>query len=57
MNSKNLVERIQTYLPNPVVGDLYHELVYGDYKGFNGVMFPTNFHAHHDLDDDSKDRG
>ena len=57
MNSKNLVERVQTWLPNPVVGDLYHELVYGDYKDFNGVMFPTNFHAHHDLDDDLEGQG
>src|SRR5688572_4139459 len=57
MNSKNLVERVQTWLPNPVVGDLYHELVYGDYKDFNGVMFPTDFHAHHDLDDDLEGQG
>jgi glyoxylase-like metal-dependent hydrolase (beta-lactamase superfamily II) len=57
MNSKNLVERVQTWLPNPVVGDLYHELVYGDYKDFNGVMFPTDWHAHHDLDDDLEGQG
>jgi len=57
INGKNLVERVQTWLPNPVVGDLYHELVYGDYKDFGGVMFPTNFHAHHDLDDDLEGAG
>lgn len=43
--------------PNPVVGDLYHELVYGDYKDFTGVMFPTDFHAHHDRDDDIEGQG
>jgi glyoxylase-like metal-dependent hydrolase (beta-lactamase superfamily II) len=57
INGKNLVERVQTWLPNPVVGDLYHEIVYGDYKDFNGVMFPTDFHAHHDLDDDLEGQG
>ena len=57
INDKNLVERVQTWLPNPVVGDLYHELVYTNYKDFGGVMFPTNFHAHHDLDDDLEGEG
>jgi glyoxylase-like metal-dependent hydrolase (beta-lactamase superfamily II) len=57
INDKNLVERIQTYLPNPVVGDLYYELVLTNYQDFNGVMFPTNFHQHHDLDDDLEGEG
>jgi hypothetical protein len=51
INDKNLVERIQTWFPNPVVGDLYYELVLTNYKDFDGVMFPSTFHAHHDLDD------
>jgi len=57
INAKNLVERIQTWFPNPVVGDLYYEMVYGNYKDFGGVMFPTGFHAHHDLDDDLEGQG
>jgi glyoxylase-like metal-dependent hydrolase (beta-lactamase superfamily II) len=57
INDKNLVERIQTYFPNPVVGDLYYELVLTNYKDFGGVMFPTTFHAHHDLDDDLEGEG
>jgi glyoxylase-like metal-dependent hydrolase (beta-lactamase superfamily II) len=57
MNSDNLVERVQTWIPNPVVGDLYREFVYGDYQDFDGVMFPTDFHAHHDLDDDLEGQG
>ena len=48
INDKNLVERVQTWLPNPVVGDLYHEIVYTNYRDFGGVMLPSNFHAHHD---------
>jgi len=57
INDQNLVERIQTYFPNPVVGDLYYELVLTDYRDFGGVMFPTTFHAHHDLDDDLEGEG
>src|SRR5262245_45339465 len=57
INDRNLVDRIQTYFPNPVVGDLYYELVLTNYRDFNGVMFPTNFHAHHDLDDDLEGQG
>ena len=57
INNKNLVERVQTWLPNPVVGDLYHEIVYTAYKDFGGLMFPTNFHAHQDLDDDLEGAG
>ena len=57
INDKNLVERIQTYFPNPVVGDLYYELVLTNYKDFGGVMFPTTFHQHHDLDDDLEGEG
>jgi glyoxylase-like metal-dependent hydrolase (beta-lactamase superfamily II) len=57
INSKNLVERVQTWLPNPVVGDLYHEIVYTNYRDFGGVMLPANFHAHHDLDDDLEGEG
>ena len=58
INDRNLVERIQTYFPNPVVGDLYYELVLTNYKDFgNGLMFPTTFHQHHDLDDDLEGEG
>ena len=57
INDRNLVERIQTWFPNPVVGDLYYELVLTNYKDFSGVMFPTTFHAHHDLDDDLEGEG
>ena len=57
INDKNLVERIQTWFPNPVVGDLYYELVLTNYRDFGGVMFPTTFHAHHDLDDDLEGEG
>ena len=37
INDKNLVDRTQTWLANPVVGDLYHEIVYTNYKAFGGI--------------------
>jgi glyoxylase-like metal-dependent hydrolase (beta-lactamase superfamily II) len=50
INAQNLVQRVQTYLPNPVVGDLYYENVYSNYRDLNGVKVPR-FHQHQDYDD------
>ena len=30
----NLIERVQTWVPNPVIGDMYYETVYSAYKDF-----------------------
>ncbi len=57
IDDRNHVERIQTYFANPVVGDLYYELVLSNYKDFGGVWYPTGWHAHHDLDDDLEGQG
>src|SRR5262245_14169852 len=58
INDRNLVERIQTYFPNPVVGDLYYELVLTNYKDFgNDLMFPAMVQQHRDLDDDLEGEG
>ena len=53
INSENLIERVQTWIPNPVIGDMYYETVYSNYKDFGGVKFPGTFHHHDDLDDTS----
>jgi glyoxylase-like metal-dependent hydrolase (beta-lactamase superfamily II) len=50
INAENLVGRVQTWVPNPVVGDLYYEAVYTNYKDVGGVKFPR-FHQHQDYDD------
>src|SRR5262249_6661392 len=58
INDRNLVERIQTYFANPVVGDLYYELVLTNYKDIGGgLMSHTTFQQHHDLDDDLEGEG
>ncbi|MBI4886711.1 MAG: MBL fold metallo-hydrolase [Acidobacteria bacterium] len=50
INAQNLVQRVQTWVPNPVVGDLYYENVYTNYRDMNGVKVPR-FHQHQDYDD------
>ena len=51
ITEQNVVERVQTWLPNPVVGDLYWETVYTDYQDIGGAQFPMRWHQHQDFDD------
>jgi hypothetical protein len=41
VNEKNLVEKVESWNTNPVLGDMLTETVYADYKDFGGVQFPT----------------
>jgi glyoxylase-like metal-dependent hydrolase (beta-lactamase superfamily II) len=41
LNEQNLVERIETWYDNPVLGDTAFEAVFRDYRDFGGVKFPT----------------
>jgi glyoxylase-like metal-dependent hydrolase (beta-lactamase superfamily II) len=50
INAQNMVQRVQTWIPNPVAGDLYYENVYTNYRDVGGVKFPR-FHQHQDYDD------
>jgi len=45
-NDQNMLELVQTWVPNPVYGDMMYELRYTNYKDFNGVKFPTVLHIH-----------
>ena len=40
INAQSQVERVQTWIDNPVLGDTPVEIVYSDYRDFNGVLFP-----------------
>ncbi len=51
----SLVRRVQTWLPNPVVGDLYFETVYTNYRDIGGVPFPGRWHQHRDFDDGAQE--
>ena len=46
INADNLVDRTQTWIANPVLGDTIFDHRYSDYKEFGGVMFPTVLHSH-----------
>src|ERR1700733_11688139 len=42
INSQNLVEKVQTWLENPIFGDMLVEAEYTHYRaGANGLMFPA----------------
>jgi glyoxylase-like metal-dependent hydrolase (beta-lactamase superfamily II) len=46
-NNDNLPERVVTWFPDPVMGDIQIELRYTDWKDVgNGVKFPFHIHAH-----------
>jgi glyoxylase-like metal-dependent hydrolase (beta-lactamase superfamily II) len=40
INARNEVERVQTWIDNPVLGDTTVEFAYSDYRDFGGVRFP-----------------
>ena len=50
INPDGLLERTQTWVPSPVVGDMYYENVYTEYQEVGGVQIPR-FHQHQDYDD------
>lgn len=45
-NDQNMLELVQTWIGNPVYGDMLYELRYTNYKDFGGVKFPTLIHIH-----------
>jgi hypothetical protein len=40
LNDQNLVDWVETWIGNPVLGDLLVETSYSDYRDFDGVKFP-----------------
>lgn len=41
LNDQHLVERVETWVDNPMFGDMLVEVDYALYKDFDGVKFPT----------------
>src|SRR5947208_7756891 len=41
INAQNEVERVQTWIDQPLVGDMLVETGYSGYKGFGIIKFPT----------------
>ena len=41
ISGDNLVEKVESWLDNPVLGDMHVEATYSDYRDFGGFKFPT----------------
>jgi glyoxylase-like metal-dependent hydrolase (beta-lactamase superfamily II) len=41
INAQNLVEKIDTWTANPILGDTLIETTFANYRAFGGVQFPT----------------
>lgn len=41
LDAQNLVAKTETWLPNPVLGDMLVETTFSNYEDYNGVKFPT----------------
>jgi len=52
INSENLIQRIQTWVPDPVLGDMNYEHEYTQWKEVDGVKFPAGWHHHDGWDDE-----
>ena len=42
INAQNMVERVETWIDNPFLGDMPFEAVYSDYKDVGGAQFPMH---------------
>jgi glyoxylase-like metal-dependent hydrolase (beta-lactamase superfamily II) len=42
VNAQNLVERVETWIDNPFLGDMLFEAIYSDYKDAGGAQFPMH---------------
>ena len=42
INAQNMVERVETWIDNPFLGDMLFEAVYSDYKDAGGAQFPMH---------------
>lgn len=43
IDDQGMVTKVDSWLPNPVLGDMLIETKFSDYKDFGGVKFPTHF--------------
>jgi glyoxylase-like metal-dependent hydrolase (beta-lactamase superfamily II) len=41
INPQNLVERVETWVDHPILGDMHVETTYSNYQDFGGVKVPT----------------
>jgi hypothetical protein len=42
VNGQNILDRVETWIPQPILGDMPVEISYSDYRDFSGVKFPAH---------------
>ena len=42
IDEQDLVERVETHIDNPVLGDTLYQASFSDYRDFNGLQFPAH---------------
>lgn len=42
VNDQNIVERVETWVDHPLLGDMLFEAIYSEYKDVDGVKFPMH---------------
>lgn len=52
INSKNMIQRIETKFPHPVLGDMNYEHEYTEWRTIDGITFPAGWHHHEGYDDE-----
>jgi glyoxylase-like metal-dependent hydrolase (beta-lactamase superfamily II) len=52
INSEKLIQRIETKVPHPVLGDMNYEHEYSDWQTVGGITFPAGWHHHEGYDDE-----
>ncbi|MBI1357928.1 MAG: MBL fold metallo-hydrolase [Acidobacteria bacterium] len=52
VNRQNRIQRIQTWVPHSVLGDMNYEHEYTDWRTVDGVEFPAGWHHHDGWDDE-----
>jgi glyoxylase-like metal-dependent hydrolase (beta-lactamase superfamily II) len=52
INSEHLIQRLETKVPHPVLGDMNYEHEYSDWRQVGGVKFPAGWHHHEGYDDE-----
>jgi glyoxylase-like metal-dependent hydrolase (beta-lactamase superfamily II) len=52
INSENLIQRIETKVPDPVLGDMNYEHEFTQWRTVGGITFPAGWHHHEGYDDE-----
>jgi glyoxylase-like metal-dependent hydrolase (beta-lactamase superfamily II) len=52
INSENMIQRIETKVPHPVLGDMNYEHEFSEWQTVGDIKFPAGWHHHEGYDDE-----